>query len=111
MVRWPYKLSYRLLSVEATTLQATENWVFQCPKCDRVYCMNWVNGTVLDDTIDSRYILRTLWWYISECPVALSRKLYIIIIIIITSTSDLQPSTAISNPSPGKSVLNKFKPY
>ena len=34
-----------------------------------------------------------------------------IIIIIITSTSDLQPSTAISNPSPGKSVLNKFKPY
>ena len=32
-------------------------------------------------------------------------------IIIITSTSDLQPSTAISNPSPGKSVLNKFKPY
>ena len=34
----------------------------------------------------------------------------ILIIIIITSTSDLQPSTAISNPSPGKSVLNKFKP-
>ena len=34
----------------------------------------------------------------------------IIIIIIITSMSDLQPSTAISNPSPGKSVLNKFKP-
>ena len=34
----------------------------------------------------------------------------IIIIIIITSTSDLQPSTAVSNPSPGKSVLNKFKP-
>ena len=37
--------------------------------------------------------------------------LYIIIFIIITSTSDLQPSTAISNPSPGKSILNKFKPY
>ena len=34
-----------------------------------------------------------------------------LLIIIITSTSDLQPSTAILNPSPGKSVLNKFKPY
>ena len=28
---------------------------------------------------------------------------------VITSTSDLQPSTAISNPPPGKSVLNKSK--
>ena len=37
-------------------------------------------------------------------------NMYVCIIIIITSTSDLQPSTAISNPSPGKSVLNKFKP-
>ena len=34
-----------------------------------------------------------------------------IIIVIITSASDLQPSTAISNLSPGKSALNKFKPY
>ena len=32
------------------------------------------------------------------------------IIIIITSTSDLQPSTAISNLSPDKSVLDKLKP-
>ena len=31
--------------------------------------------------------------------------------VIITSTSDLQPSTAISNLSLGKSILNKFKPY
>ena len=29
----------------------------------------------------------------------------------LSSTSDLQPSTGISNLSPGKSVLNKFKPY
>ena len=36
---------------------------------------------------------------------------YFFIIIVITSTSDLQPSTAILNLSPGKSVLNKFKPY
>ena len=33
------------------------------------------------------------------------------IIIIITSTKDLQPSTVISNLSSDKSVLNKFKPY
>ena len=31
--------------------------------------------------------------------------------LLITSTSDLQPSTAISSLSPGKSVQNKFKPY
>ena len=28
-----------------------------------------------------------------------------------SSTSDLQPSTAILNLTPGKLVLNKFKPY
>ena len=32
----------------------------------------------------------------------------IVIIIMITSTSDLQPSTAISNQSPGKSFLNNL---
>ena len=33
------------------------------------------------------------------------------ILIYYSSTSDLQPSTAILNLSPGKSVFNKFKPY
>ena len=32
-----------------------------------------------------------------------------VIIFLLYSTSDLQPSTAVSNHSPGKSFLNKFK--
>ena len=34
--------------------------------------------------------------------------LFFILGYVMTSTSDQQPSIAISNPSPGKSVLNKF---
>ena len=41
----------------------------------------------------------------------LDLSIFFLLSFNITSTSDLQPSTAISNLPLGKSVLNKFKPY
>ena len=61
----------------------------------------------MSSAILASYTVCLVYWIVR---VYFHGMLLLLILFLLTSTSDLQPSTAISNPSPGKSVLNKFKP-